>query len=145
MKYNFENDLDALLQLNTIRDNLIEDLINRKKILNPKVKNNGSKLQYIDYKDLDNWDLNGGRVLYGTSLLIDKLIHMIHRGQIPNIKPMMKRIFENRVKIFHKPSHYNRTNRTNVGKGHFRCDSTSAYTLTEKELEQVKELLKDFV
>lgn len=113
----------------------------------PKVRNSG-KLFFINYKDMYNWSVDDNlSVLYGNSVtlkvLADKINYMILRGRANDVKPMLEKICQGRVKHFSKPLNkdHMRGGSEPLGFGHFRWNY-EVHTLTENEINHIKKYFK---
>lgn len=102
------------------------------------IKKGGSKLYFINYSNLENWD---ARLLFNNDtqnllMLKTKLKHMIMTGKGYDVKIMLEKICSGRTRTFRFKEKNNET--INCGHGSFRIGSCS-FTLTNDELLLVRE------
>lgn len=130
---NFTNDLDFISnyfkRLRDYSDLIKSELPNMGDL--PSKKKVGKFLSTVNFSDLKNdWNITGRS--HTLERLACKLTTMIEKGDSPNIYPLLNAIVNNKIKTLKSPLN------GSLGKGHFRWD-WSAYTLTPKEIERVKE------
>lgn len=94
-----------------------------------KTKPGGKYLSTINYSQMNDWSVS--RVNTKLKALVDKIKHMILKGDAPNVKPMLEAICKGQVKKLKQPGY------GSFGTGHFRWNY-KAYLLNEEEIERVK-------
>jgi hypothetical protein len=120
----------------------LDGIINRITTELPIIKGNNpekvsdSKLNIIQYSDMDKW--TSSNKSDSLVALADKIKHMIKTGKSDGIKRMLEKISTGRIKSLSKPD---RHESEFLGRGHFRWNN-QAYKLTPKEVERVKEYFK---
>jgi|JFJP01.1.fsa_nt_gi hypothetical protein len=139
---NFTNELDFLGSFWKEAQRITGNISTELPKINPKAKMIGKHLAVVQYKDLENWSVEG---LFGKSENLDalarKISFMVNKGDAQNVKPLIERILTKGVKAQTKPKLV-RTGYTCdaefYGFGHFRWDY-KAYILKADELKRVRE------
>lgn len=88
-------------------------------------------IQFSQIKNSWNFSLNSSTLI----ALSHKLMTMIEKGRAIDIEPMIKSITENKIKKLSRKDAFGKSEF--LGYGHFRWN-WQAYTLTEKEIENLK-------
>ncbi len=120
---------------------IVQYLSTKHRKVEPASIKGSALLKTIEFSQVTTWDCGFCVVQKGLECLSRKIYHMGTTGKEDSILPMLEKIATGRIKKLSKP-HGEGYESEYLGRGHFRWDD-SAVTLTEFELEILREMLRN--